>query len=354
MPGFLAAWLRSDLFFKQLALGLVCAGAALWGWSYIYMLWTPFIVGWALAYMLNIPVTWIQKRMCIPRWLSAATCVGMFVLSTIMGIMISFPLIQHHLTQLALSLPGYAQLLAVKVSPLMEHLNNVVHLQQDWPQYLGNMGRELIQFLIMCVSNSMVLANFFTFVVLTPIVTFYSLKDWPHWIERGNQLVNSPFWCGLIKACDNHIMAFVRGQASVCGILMLLYTLGIACVGVEGSWKLGILIGCCAFVPYGAVLMGVLSIALMAFHQMGPTAPLLEIVLMVGFFGALEAYVFIPYFIGQRLGLHPVAVLFCFLMCVCTLGFSGVFLAMPLLAAVWGGIRFIYEFCGEKNTEHTN
>lgn len=342
MPSFLVAWLQSELFFRQLALGLVGAGVLLWGWGHIHMLWTPFVVGCSLAYILNIPVTWASNNLKIPRWLAAGTCVGIFVLAATAGIMVSFPLIQHQLTQLALSLPGYAQLLALKVAPLVELLNNVVHLKQDWPQYVGDMGRELVQFLIMCVSNSMVLANIFTLVVLTPIVTFYSLKDWPEWMERGNRMLTSPFWRGLVHAIDTNIMAYLRGQSAVCGILMIMYTLGILCLGVDNAWKLGVLIGCSAFVPYGAVAIGLTSIAVTAFHQMGPLAPLLEIVIMVGFFGALEAYILIPNFIGKRLGVHPVGVLFCFLMCVSTLGFSGVFIAMPLLAALWGGTRFIY------------
>lgn len=343
MGSFLRAWLQSEWFFRQLALGIVVVGAALWGWSHIHMLWTPFLVGWSLAYILNIPVTWVHQKMCIPRWISAGVCVGSFVLAAITAITMSLPFIQEQLMQLALSLPEYAQLLAVKVTPLIERFHNSIPLKPDWPQYVGNVGRELVQLLMICLSNSMVLANFFTLVVLTPIVTFYSLKDWPRWIEYGQQFVASPFWRGLMSAVDANLMAFIRGQAAVCGLLMICYTLGVACVGLSNPWKLGVLIGFCAFIPYGAVVIGVMSIALMAFHQMGAMAPLLEIVLMVGFLGALEAYILIPYFIGQRLGVHPVAVLFCFLMCVSTLGFSGIFVAMPLLAAVWGGVRFVYR-----------
>lgn len=345
MSAFLGAWLRSELFYRQLALGIVVAGAVLWGWSYIHMLWTPFIVGWALAYVLNIPVTWAHEKMCIPRWISAGACVGFFVLIAVLAITASFPLVQAQLMQLALSLPEYAQLLALKLTPLIERFQHVIPLNQDWPQYVVNMGRELVQFLIICVSNSMVLANIFTLVVLTPIVTFYSLKDWPIWMERGKRLITSPFWSGFMSAVDANIMAFVRGQAAVCCLLMVCYTLAVACIGLDQPWRLGVLIGFIAFVPYGAVVVGVLSIALMAFHQMGAQAPLLEIVLLVGFLGALEAYIFIPYFVGQRLGVHPVAVLFCFLMCVSTFGFAGIFIAMPLLAAVWGGCRFAYHAC---------
>lgn len=343
MGAFLGAWLRSELFYRQLALGIVVAIAVLWGWSYIRMLWTPFLIGWSLAYVLNIPVSWAHQKLKLPRWISAGACVGSFVLVAVYAIAASLPLIQEQLMQLAVSLPEYAQLLSVKITPLMERFQHVVPFNHDWPQYVGNMGRELVMFLVMCVSNSMVLANFFTLIVLTPIVTFYSLKDWPVWMENGQRFITSSFWRGFAQAIDANLMAFIRGQAAVCCLLMICYTVAVAFIGLHGPWRLGVLIGLCAFVPYGAVVSGVISISLAAFHQMGAMAPLLEIVLMVGFLGAVEAYVLIPYFIGQRLGVHPVAVLFCFLMCVSTLGFSGIFIAMPLLAAMWGAWRFVYN-----------
>lgn len=344
MGMFLSAWLRNELFFRQLALIIFLGTLFLMGWHYIHMLWTPFILGWGTAYVFNVPVSWLEYKLHIPRAISAALCVGTLVLVATVSITFSVPFLQSKLMQFALAIPDYANSVAERVKPILDQSNLSSYIKPNWPEYVSHMGRELIQLILSFVSNSMVLANLFTLIILTPIVAFYSLKDWDSWANQLKQSIQSPFWRGYLKAIDEHLMAFICGQSAVCLSLMVLYSVGLAIVGIKGAVILGVIIGLFAFIPYGAVVTGLLSALLSAFSQMNEGAPLLAIVLIVGFLGAIEAYVLIPNFIGKRLGVHPVGVLFFFLLCVSTIGLSGVLLAMPLLAVVSATINFAKRY----------
>lgn len=343
MFAFLSAWLRHELFFRHLAFGLVVAGAVSFVWIHVSMIWTPFVVGLSAAYVANMPVSWLERHVRIPRLIGSICFVGLFIILTITFVMWSVPLLVQQMRELAMILPTYFELLSRKIQPLLKNAHGILSLQPNWHQYAADMGREVIQFFMMCISNSMVLANLFVFIVLTPIVFFYALNDWQSWKNKAKNVVHSSFFLGLIRSVDRHLVGFLKGQSLVCLVVFVMHTTLFWMWGFKSSYILGASVGFCAFIPYGTVCSSIIGSAIVAVNQMGAEAPLVAIWFSIGFLIALENYVLIPNFVGRRIGLHPIMVLFSFLMCVSTLGFKGALVAMPLSAAIWGAIRYCYN-----------
>ena len=179
--------------------------------------------------------------------------------------------------------------------------------------------------------------------VITPLVAFYLLRDWDLitekidvWLPRRAQ----PKIREQAGAIDDTLAAFVRGQSSVCLILALFYGIGLTLVGLKSGLLVGFGAGFISFVPYVGAAVGLtvgLVIALFQFSEWLPIV-IVAAIFLVG--QTLESYVFTPKLVGNRVGLHPVWVIFALLAGGTLFGFTGVLLAVPMAAITGVLTRF--------------
>jgi predicted PurR-regulated permease PerM len=193
------------------------------------------------------------------------------------------------------------------------------------------------------VSGGMVLFDVLSVVIITPIVSFYLLRDWKRlvdkvddWLPRASAEVIRE----QARAVDSTLAAFVRGQALVCLALAVWYGLGLTVIGLDFGVLIGAFIGIIAFVPIlGSLVGAALSIGLAFVQFEAWRQPLLVALLFaVGQFG--EAYILTPRLIGDRVGLHPVWVIFALLAGGAIAGFLGVLIAVPAAAVIGVLVRF--------------
>jgi predicted PurR-regulated permease PerM len=188
------------------------------------------------------------------------------------------------------------------------------------------------------VAGSLAFVNVVSFIVVTPLVAFYLLRDWPVILAQVDSWwprTQAPAMRRLLHDSNAALAGFVRGQSLVCLSLALFYAAGWSLVGLNYAVILGILVGVLAFVPFVGVLFAVSLSLLVALGQYGLDFKPLALVIGVFLIGqALESSVLTPNLIGNRIGLHPVWVLFAVFAGGSVAGLAGVFLAVPVAAVL--------------------
>ncbi len=322
-----------------------------WGWlllvaGFAVLFWTsravigPFVAGFVVAYLLDPPAQILERRGW-PRWLASALVLFLFVVAIVAIGLASAPIIQAEVQQLIQTMP---KLIETSL-PIAQQLLHNSPFEASARELLSTMGSRVVGWLSESVgtiiAGSLAFVNVLTFVVVTPIVAFYLLRDWPVILEKINgwwprrQL---PVVRVLLTQSDAALSGFVRGQSLVCLTLAIFYAVGWSVIGLNYAIVLGLLAGVLGFVPFLGVLTAVGLSLLVALGQYGLDGLQLGLVLGVFFVGqAFESSVLTPNLIGNRIGLHPVWVLFAVFAGGEVAGLAGVFFAVPV-AAVLGVI----------------
>lgn len=185
--------------------------------------------------------------------------------------------------------------------------------------------------------------NLVALLLITPIVAFYLLRDWDRLIEQADRLL-PPAYAEVIRAqvraVDRTLAGFVRGVGTVCLFLGVFYATGLTLVGLDFGLLIGLGAGLISFVPYiGATIGAIASVGLALLQFDGY---LMAAVVAAIFFSGqfIEGNILQPTLVGDRVGLHPVWVIFALLAGGALLGFVGVLVAVPAAAVIGVGVRF--------------
>ncbi len=182
---------------------------------------------------------------------------------------------------------------------------------------------------------------------LVPVVTFYLLRDWDRLLAQLQALLPRDLervLTPLARECDEVIAAFLRGQLLVMLALGTIYALGLYLVGLEFALLIGMIAGLASLVPYLGLGVGLVLAAGAALFQGGDWLMTLGGVGAVFAVGqALEGMVLVPWLVGDRIGLHPVAVIFAVLAGGQLFGFTGILLALPVAAVLAVALRHAHE-----------
>jgi predicted PurR-regulated permease PerM len=173
--------------------------------------------------------------------------------------------------------------------------------------------------------------------VLIPVVTFYLLRDWHIVIERVHELLprrSEPHIVRLASEADTMLGAFLRGQLSVMTALAVVYSLGLWIVGLDLALLIGLIAGLVSFVPYLGFITGIALAGIAAYLQFQELLPLVWVALVFGIGQMLEGMLLTPWLVGDKIGLHPVAVIFAIMAGGQLFGFVGVLLALPVAAVL--------------------
>jgi predicted PurR-regulated permease PerM len=184
-------------------------------------------------------------------------------------------------------------------------------------------------------------------IVLLPILTFYFLRDWDKLVERVAALIPRDHVATVDRLAleSNDVLgAFLRGQFLVMLALGAIYAVGLSVVGLKLGLLIGIIAGLISFVPYLGTATGIVLGVIAALVQTGGDWSLVALVLVVFVIGQmLEGYVLTPRIVGDRIGLHPVAVIFAIMAGGQLFGFLGMLLALPVAAVANVLLRYAHE-----------
>lgn len=299
---------------------------------------TPFFVGIVLAYLFDPLVTRLS-RWRIGRTVGTTLVFFVITLLLVLGVLALVPAVIEQAVKLVRVVPALLTRLQTQLVPMINahlgmnlDLNLITRLSMQHAQEIGTVLAKSAR-VVFGNGSSVVLA--LMNLLLIPVIGFYFLRDWPLMLARVRQLLPRPqeaHWVGLAQESNQVLGGFLRGQLAVMLANGVTYSVGLTFAGLETGIIIGMTAGMLSFVPYLGNLIGI-SMALVAMYiQTGEWTPLLWVLLVFGVGQTLESIVWQPRFVGERIGLHPVAVIFAVMAGGALFGFFGVLLALPVSA----------------------
>lgn len=315
---------------------------------------TPFAMAAALAY-LGDPLVDRLQRVTIRDWTCGRTLAVsvVFLLMTLLVLGLLLVVIPNTLEQIKRlidRLPMIVAWFADTAIPWVESTLGVTFPGMDAASitatvktYWREVATASMGVLGSVSAGGQAVANWLMNFVLVPVVTFYLLRDWDVLVAGARKLLPpaiAPTVSVLAREIDEVLGAFIRGQFMVMLALGLIYTLGLLAVGLDLAFAIGMLAGILSIVPYLGTLVGVVAaLAASAFQFQDFIHPLLALAVF-GIGQTLEGMVLTPKLVGDKVGLHPVAVIFAVLAGGQLFGFLGILLALPVAAALNVLLRF--------------
>jgi len=309
----------------------------------------PFVMAAGIAYFLDPPTTRLT-RAGMPRGLAALLMVVALVAAGLMFALLLYPLLLAQVGILIGRVPTYVYSVRLWAGEVISHLQERLgsdFVDEKLRDLVGGQAGAMLAFLAAALSRivggGFALFNVLSLVVVTPVVAFYLLRDWRRAVARVDSWLPRRY-AGVLRAqareVDRILSAWLRGQALCCVVLAVFYAVALSAVGLDLGLIVGISAGLLSFIPYvGSITGGVASIGL-AFAQFPNWTGVATVagVFVVG--QILEGYVIYPRFLGDRVELHAVWVIFALFAGGAAFGFLGVLLAVPVTAAIGVLLRF--------------
>ncbi len=303
----------------------------------------PFISGALLAY-LGDPIVDRLEKWKISRTLSVVIVFFVLFLFFVPFFFFLIPLVESQLKLLMTKMPGYIDWLMVNLEPTLQKTFGVnipalevEQLKAGFSEQFANAGG-FFKGLVRTVSHSgMVVAGWAANLFLIPVITFYLLRDWDKLVDYIHDLLPrniEPTVSLLSKQSDEVLGAFLRGQMLVMLALGTIYAIGLKLVGLEFSLLIGMLAGLLSFIPYMGLIVGIVVAGAAVLLQTHDPSNILWVALVFGVAQMIEGMILTPLLVGDRIGLHPVAVIFSVLAGGQLFGFFGILLALPVFAVL--------------------
>jgi len=312
---------------------------------------TPFMVAAILAYIGDPLVDRLEKYK-MPRTLAVVIVFLVLTLLAIIALLILVPLLEQQFVILGKKIPGYIEVIQTRFVPWLNSHFDIgmqldmetikTSLQAHWKE-AGNVAKTVVSYI---THSGALLAGWLANLVLIPVVTFYLLRDWDILVARIRELLprkSEPVISRLARSSDEVLGAFLRGQLLVMLALSAVYSIGLWLAGLELALLIGMLAGLVSFVPYLGFIVGIVVAGIAALLQFHDAIHLLYIAIVFGVGQALEGMLLTPMLVGDRIGLHPVAVMFAVLAGGQLFGFLGVLLALPTAAVIAVILRYMHE-----------
>jgi predicted PurR-regulated permease PerM len=324
---------------------LVAAGVILYAINDILL---PFLVGMAIAYFLDPTVDQLQKAGLSRIWATSFITIAFFAVVVALLILI-VPPVQDQIVAFFNRIPALVDQITAWLQPIIADVRRAIPANQ-----LGNVedaGKGIMATVAVGLAKivqgiwagGLALFNLISLILITPVVAFYMLRDWDiivvkvdTWLPRAHaESIRT-----LLSEIDMIIAGFVRGTGTVVLFLAAFYAGGLTMIGLDFGLLVGLAAGLLSFIPYVGALSGVGVALVIAIVQWGD---LYHIALVLGVFGlgqVIESYYLTPKLVGEKVGLHPVWVIFALFVGGLFLGFTGVILAVPVAATIGVLIRF--------------
>lgn len=336
----------------HLAVWLIILGLLGWFLAAISPILLPFIVGSIMAYLFDPLADRMEKRM--PRSVATAVITLAFFSLFIAVMAWLGPLLYHQTSQLV-----------AKAPELMHELETLLHQQADpllrsfrkfggggeegvIPQDAGDiMQRALMlggEMLLAVMASTGAVLNLFSLLLITPIVSYYLLRDWDYGLAKINRLLPlayAPTIRSLAREINRTLSGYLRGQLYVMLLLAIYYIFLLSVIGLKFSLIVGFLSGLLVIIPYIGTILSTGFGLFLAYTQFSTTPLFWAVVATFAVGQVLETQILTPKIVGDRVGLHPLWLLFGMLAGGVLLGFVGVLLAVPITAVIAVLVKFL-------------
>jgi len=319
---------------------------------------TPFLIAAILAYIANPLVNKIeafqlgghQSKFLFKPSRSIATFLVLLLLLAvlIMIVLIMIPLLQHEFVQISQKIPVYLNAAKANLEPWLQKNFGVstdidpaqiqAILTENW-KTTGNFAKNIA---LSLSNHGMAVIGWLGNLILIPLVLFYLLLDWNIFMQKISALLPRQLIAKtqeIASEIDAVLAEFLRGQLTVMVLMSIFYATGLWMAGLEFALPIGILSGLLGFIPYLGFGLGLTLALISGVLQFGNFADLIPMLVVFGLGQLVESMALTPWLVGDRIGLHPLVVIFALMAGGQLFGFAGVLLALPVSAAIAVGFR---------------
>jgi predicted PurR-regulated permease PerM len=322
--------------------------------TFIYILrgaLLPFVAGMAVAYLLDPVADWMERR-GVPRSIASLLIVLVFILVLAIILVVLVPILIDQVTDLVARAPAYIDRLRREAMPILRKIRasltpgQAAQIDEAIRSHAGDVIGWIGTIVSSIVSGGAALLGILGLVFIMPFVAFYMIRDWDRLIayidsllpRRGGDTIRA-----LAREIDDRLSGFVRGQALVCLLLGAWYATGLTLVGLDFGILLGVTAGILSIIPYLGNIVGLGTSLLLAVAQFDSWT---RVVLVAAVFVSgqvMEGNFVTPKIVGDRIGLHPIWLLFAVTAGGALLGITGALLAVPVAAALGVLIRYAVQ-----------
>jgi predicted PurR-regulated permease PerM len=333
---------QTSLLMNKSIFWMIIAGvflSFLWMFKAVLM---PFVIGFAVAYLLN-PLIFKLERVKISRKPASLIILSLFFLFVTISIAVISPILVREMLDFAHAIPAYKEKLWVIAHPLIERIQIQFGLETSddvlakIQPYLGQAAQTSAGVLKHIAASGAAIFDFTLTLFLAPIVAYFLLKEWPaitKWVYDLMPRDHEKTLKGLLSQIDVKIAGFIRGQLSVCAVLGIIYAIALMIAGLQYGFFIGLMAGALSIIPLVGSVVGLLVSIMVAWFQSGDVqfVGIIATIFLVG--QIIEGNFLTPKLVGDSVGLHPLWVLFSLMAGGAILGLLGMFLAVPVAATL--------------------
>lgn len=311
---------------------------------------TPFLIAGVLAYALTPLVDRLDElgRGRMPRWLAVVIVELLFIVAVLCIVLLIVPVLVKELPLMREQLPLLFDRLHATLSPWLAQFGVHIsldlaslreqvmeYLQTNWSDGFGSIWSSVkigSSFAVLLVGN----------VLLVPVALFYLLLDWKQLVVRALEFVPPrarPGVDSFTDEADEVLGQYLRGQLLVMVTMAVFYSTGLALFGLDLALPIGVFTGLAMFVPYVGFGIGMILAIVAGLLEFASAKAFLMVGVVYGLGQVFEGFFLTPRLVGERIGLHPLAVIFALLAFGQLLGFVGVLIALPASAVLLVAVR---------------
>lgn len=339
-------------FQKALILIILILTGLTWFFVEISGILLPFVLAFVLAYFLHPAVNWLQEKKC-SRSLATGIVTILFCFFILAVFLILVPILQAQILALMVQVPALGDELWKKIQSVILYTKENV-TQEQLKQMASVVSKTVFSLfntmgtsLLKVLTGGLLFFNIVSLILITPVVLFYVLRDWVFVEKKMADLIplnKKEEAQSIFKEINTALSGFIRGQALVCLVLGAFYGVFLSLIGLDFGLLVGFLSGILSFIPYFGFLTGIILSCLLALVQQSPMTLWIGIGLVFLMGQILEGYILTPKLVGNKIGLHPVWVIFALLAGGALFGFLGVFVAVPVAAIIGVFVRRIIKW----------
>ena len=314
---------------------------------------TPFLVALLLAYLFDPLVDRLEKLGLSRTW-GVVAVFALFTLIVMALLLVLVPMLAKQLLRLYELAPQMLDWLQHSAMPWVQSKLGLADgfwkfdkVKAAISEHMGQTTDIVGVVLSQATASGLALIGWLANLVLIPVVSFYLLRDWDVMMAKVRSLLprdREERVVSLAGECHEVLGAFVRGQLMVMVALGVIYSAGLMLVGLELGLLIGMIAGLAAIVPYMGFVIGIGAALIAGLFQFGGDLyPMIGIVAVFMIGQALEGMVLTPWLVGDRIGLHSVAVIFAILAGGELFGFTGILLALPVAAVIMVLVRHVHD-----------
>jgi putative permease len=313
--------------------------------SIIYMVsdtLVPFVISFIFAYLLQPIIDKIFQRFNFPRNLISSAIFALFISSFIIILLLLLPIIYDQISIFITKTPNYKNNFSIGLSYLVSRIDTIdPDIANKLSESLQNFVNSAFSVVVAAANNiwsyTLATINFFAIIILVPVILYYFLRDWPKMIKSVESILprKEKNKIGKIFSDINSLLsAYIRGQLNICLLLSAYYFIGLSLVGIDLALLLAIISGFLVIIPFIGAFISLFLMLVSCYFSYGASVEIVYILVLFVIAHIIESYILTPQIIGDKIGLHPVWIIFSVFAAGSVFGFVGIVFAIPIAGVI--------------------